>query len=268
MTILHVSGIVNIWAIIDLHRQIYVMCIWSSCSHHTIKMIGIDSYIDAIYQVASTLITISDSNVACLVHTIHPHTIFDIRWFRDSLPGDIFWREVQDFAFLDMSPNWVKWGLITEYFFFLELIFSSWIENIVDMIFLVHQIVASDTFFTPYEIRREPNIWGIRYIFTIKYLIWLTHTDRIRYLRWIFRHHEWIDHVGNIDIREGSIEDIFCMKSYDETQVYIFSKKYPIHVFAVFIGSELKCPTLRIMFRRNGPQSQWISKTFTFKAAT
>lgn len=42
----------------------------------------------------------------------------------------------------------------------------------------------------------------------------------------------------NIVIAKCTIEDIFRVKSYDKTQVYIFPYKYSVHILTVFIGSE------------------------------
>lgn len=42
----------------------------------------------------------------------------------------------------------------------------------------------------------------------------------------------------DIIITKSTIENIFRVKSYDKTQVYIFPYKYSVHILTVFIGSE------------------------------
>ena len=82
---------------------------------------------------------------------------------------------------------------------------------------------------------RKPNIRRIGNKTTIENIVWFiypsTHVD----IRRINTSEKWVKNIMNIIITEGTIGDVFRVKSHDETQVRILCTEYPISEIWIFI---------------------------------
>ena len=139
-----------------------------------------------------------------------------------------------------MCPYFLEVLFFSEYLMLLLFIDILFVRHIIDSIALILQIITADAFMTPYEIGRKPDIRTIWYIFAIVYLIGFTYTDRVWNFTWVFGYQERVHDISYIYIAESTITNILSPKTYNETQVYIFAKENPVHVFTVFIGSKLE----------------------------